>query len=437
MRSVTILACIALASCSDDGETAAGSGGKSSGSGGSGAASGWPGAGGSDGGAGGGSAGSSAGGSSAGAGGGCGPATPSLARVGATLEVPTLAETLPKRNPDVAHDPVHDVYLVVTGATAISGTFLDASGQSLSAPFAVAQTSAYTQTPRVIHGAGKLLVTWHDNRNSDTQPDLRARLVSWTGSAPDLGAADFQVGARSYWEMGSALAFSETSQQFLVVWQVNGENHIRARLIDTTGALIGSEISVADGPDWHSGAAAAWNSARNEFLVAYAHASSSGAAVSARRLGADGTLIGGEVELGSGSGTWTAAAAYLPCDDEYFVAWYSLPSNAFSGVRLGADAAPLGTVFTLAPGYGGYDSLTVTRHPRLGTLISAFHGQDDEDYGVAYLPTGEQTPVTRVTESPGEDGNFNPRIAASSLRNEWLLVTSRGFNTVVAQRLGP
>jgi hypothetical protein len=44
MRRALIVACVALASCSDDGETATGSGGSTSSPEGSGAASGWPGA---------------------------------------------------------------------------------------------------------------------------------------------------------------------------------------------------------------------------------------------------------------------------------------------------------------------------------------------------------------------------------------------------------
>lgn len=54
--------------------------------------------------------------------------------------------------------------------------------------------------------------------------------------------------------MGPALACSETTQRFLVVWQSVANNDIHARLVDSTGAraLVGSEIEITQDPDWQS-----------------------------------------------------------------------------------------------------------------------------------------------------------------------------------------
>ena len=419
-------AALALSSCADDGSSVAGPGGAAAGA--SGGVGGSAGSAGGSAGSGGGSAGA------AGVSGTCVESTPSLGRVGPTFEVPTLAETAPKRNPDIAHDSVHDVYLLVTGAEVISGTFLDPDGQSLAPPFAIAQTTEYTQTPRVAYGAGKLLVAWHDNRGS-IMPELRARLVSWDGSAPDLQAPDFFVGAPSYQEMGPAMAYSETSELFLVVWHSTPDDDLRARRIDTTGALIGAEIQITNDPDWQSGAAAAWNSVRDEFLVTYTHAGSDGAAVRSQRIRAsDGSFVGGEIELGTAAGTWTTQAAYLPCEDRYLVGWVA---DGALGLRVSAIGEADGAPFAFPSGYGYPDGFALTYHPATNTLATVMHGQTNENYGVAFLASGEQSAVLEATESTGDVGHFNPRITANRLRNEWLMVTSRGFQTIVAQRLGP
>ena len=349
--------------------------------------------------------------------------------------MPTLDETAPKRNPDVAHDPMHDVYLVVTGTTAISGTFLDADGASMTPPFAIAQTTAFTQTPRVTYGAGKLLVVWHDNREDPNQPALRARIVGWTGSAPELDAPDFAVGASTYWEMGAGLGFSETSQLFLVVWQSLPGDDIRARRVDTTGALVGDEIQLTNDAEWQSGAAVAWSSARDEFLVTYTYAGATAAVFSQRIRASDGELVGGAIEIGTSGGTWTTQAAYLPCDDRYFVGWVA--DEGAVGRLLTASGEPDGEPFAFPAGHGFPDGFAVAHHPVIDTMIAVMHGPSDEDVALAFLATGEQSAPIEATSSRGTDGHFNPRIAANALRRQWLMVTSRAFTTVVAQRLEP
>jgi hypothetical protein len=410
-----------LASCSDD-RGSAGPNGGAGGSGGSAAGAG----------------GSSGSGGSGGSAGACTANAPSIARAGATVEVPTLVETAPKRNPDVAHDPVSDVYLVVAGAAVVSATFLDDSGQSLAPPFAVAQTSAYTQTPRVTHGAGKLLVAWHDGR-TEPAPQLRARIVSWNGSAPDLALPDFAIseGTQSYQEMGPALAYSETSGLFLVVWQSVPGDDLSARRVDASGSPIGAEIQLTSDADWQSGAGAAWSSARDEFLVTWTHAGAAGAAVRSRRIRAsDGSLLDSEIELAAAPGTWTTQVTYLPCEDRYVVGWVTGGGTAF-GLRLDASGAPDGAPFGFPSGYGYPEGFALAPQPLVRTVAAVMHGPTDEDFAVAFASSGEQSAVLQATDEPGDQGHFNPRIAANALRNEWLLVTSHGFETLVAQRLAP
>jgi hypothetical protein len=408
-----------LASCADEGGTAGpgGTGGAS----GAGAASGS-----------GGAAGSSGSGGASGSG---GSGLPSLARIGETFVVPSLAETAPKRFPDVAHDPAKDVYLVVNGNAAVSGTFVSGDGQTLGAPVALAQTNAWTQAPRVAFGGGQFLVAWHDNRDDPNQAALRGRIASWNGAAAALGVADFAIApAPTYQEMPPGLAWSETSQVFLVVWQAATNSDLHAQRVDAGGALVGSAIVVTQDPEWQSDAAVAWNSATNEFLVLFSHAGAT-AAIHSQRIGAsDGALIGARTEVTTAAGTWLPQVAYLADEDRYVAGWYA---GALFGSKLTAGGAPEGTAFAIAPGYGSYDGFAFAHHAGPGTLAAVFHGPTDEDWAVALSAAGDQSDVIQATDSAGDEGHFNPRIAANGVRGEWLLVTSRGFADVVAQRLGP
>jgi hypothetical protein len=421
MRIGAIIVCLLLAGCSDDERGVAGGNGGTAGGG----------AGGDGGSSGGGAPGS--GGSSGLAGSAAGGGPPTIARVAETFDVPSLAESAPKRFVDVVHQGVHDVYLVVTGSSAISATFVSGDGQILGSPVSLAQTNAWAQGPRVALGGGKFLVAWHDNRTDPGLPELHGRIVGWSGTGPELGANDFLISPPpTRAEAPPGIAWSDTSQLFLVVWQHTPTTDLRARRVDPNGLLVGEEIALTNDLDWHSDPAVAWNPTNDEFLVVWAHAGAS-AEIRARRISAaDGSLLGQETELGSG--THIPAVAYEPGQNVFLAAWWAGTSMA---VGVSAAGEPDGAPFNLAPGYGAYDGLAFARHSALGTSAAVFHGPSDENFAAAFTAAGQQSGVIEATDSPDGIGNFNPRIAENPLRNEWMLVTSRAFATLSAQRLGP
>lgn len=372
------------------------------------------------------------GGSSAGSG-GAPPGPPSLKRIGDTLDVPSLAESAPKRFADIAHHGKQDLYLVVTGSSAISATLIDGDGKALSQPLSLAQTSAWAQGPRVAPGGGQFLVAWHDNRSDPNQPELRGRMVTLAGTSPVLGASDFLIGPKpTRAEAPPGMAWSDSSKVFLVAWQSVPSTDLRARRVDAAGALVGAEIVLTSDPDWQSDPAVAWNPSNDEFLVVWAHAAATGA-TRARRLSAkDGALLGQEIDLGSG--THIPAVEHDPLTNGFLAGWWDGKVRAR---RLDASGAPDGAAFEVASGFGSYDGFAMARHPKLGTFATVLHGSTDEDYAAAFAPNGEQSAVIQATLSPASIGNFNPRVAANPLRNEWILVTSRAFATLAVQRLGP
>jgi hypothetical protein len=356
---------------------------------------------------------------------------PSIARIGDTFVIPTLAASTPKRFADVAHDPVSDVYLQVNGNVATSGTFLAGDAAILGEAFAIADTDAYTQGVRVAWGGEAFLVAWHDNREGPDTARLRGRRVQWDG-APQLGA-DVELGTGdTYSEMPPALAWSMTSASFLVVWHAAAGDDIHAQRVDAEGTRIGTPILVTADPDWQSDAGVAWNPDRDEWLVVYTHAGAT-TEVRARLVAADGTLLGEAITIATAAGTWLAHAAFDSSTGDYLVAWFE---GRIAARTLAADGTFTSDVFELASGFGSYDGFALAHDPSTGWFAAAFHGNTDEDFAIAFDATGVQSEVIEATSSRGEDGNFNPRIASRG-EGEWLLVTSRGFADIVGQRLGP
>jgi hypothetical protein len=359
-----------------------------------------------------------------------------LQRIGSTLAVPSVAESAPKRFCDVAHDPEHDVYAIVNGNGATSASIVDADGAPLGTPVAVAQTTAWTQGSSIVFGDADsgFLVAWHDTRDDPNTARPWGRLLAYDGAGITFPMADFALDAdASHGEAPPASAFSTVQKKFLVAWQSKPGDDIHARFVGATGPT-GNEIVVTEDPDWQSDVSVAYNPTRDEFLLAWTHAGAT-TEVRAQRVSAvDGALVGGLVTLGQAPGTWLARAVFLPDQSGYLVSWFG---DGLTARRLSEEGAPDGDAFAFGTGYGTYDGFAIAASAVTGTLAATFHGPSDEDFAMALNATGDESEVIQATDEPGDRGHFNPRIAAHSTRAEWMLVTSRGFEEVVVQRLGP
>ncbi|MBI5535824.1 MAG: hypothetical protein HY898_24105 [Deltaproteobacteria bacterium] len=360
-----------------------------------------------------------------------------LVRIGDTFEIPTVTQATPKRTPDVAYDPLHDVYVVVHGNNTIGGAFVSADGAPVGAPFQIQSATAWAQAPRIACEAlqGICLVTWHDAREDPNSPRVWARALTYDNGSPKFLGPDFRVNPDpSYQENAAAVAWSAASQEFLVVWQKAAQSDIRAQRVAASGTLLGGEMTISSDADWQGEPAVACSEASNECFIAHTHADAVGAKVVSRRVQAgSGTLLGDPVTLAEAKGTWVPNIAYLPWTGGYFVGWWQ---GELQGRFVQADGAPSGTPLPIAVGYGAYDGFSMALHAASGTFGAVFHGTTDEDWAAALSPSGATGAVIEATQTPGTEGNFNPRIAAHAARREWLIVTSTGFAKVAGQRVG-
>jgi hypothetical protein len=219
-----------------------------------------------------------------------------LTASGAPTGVAPPTGTAPVRWPDVAFSATDDVFLAVSGADDIQGHYFSATGAALGTAFKVSSGEIFGQAPRVAWSArhNAFLVTWHETIGNDTR--IRGRIIRYDQPAltDDFDVSDFGTN----WEMGATLAYSETSDEYLIAWQDRATTHIKVQRVSGTGSVIGTSLTVETVP-YARDPSLAWDEHTNRFLVAYAGCvGNDDCFVHAQRLEAGtGTLVGTPIVL--------------------------------------------------------------------------------------------------------------------------------------------
>ena len=121
--------------------------------------------------------------------------------------------------------------------------------------------------------------------------------------------------------------------------------------LDGTGTKIGAEMSSPT--TWRAPAVpqVCYNSARQEYLIAYGGYTSSGGLHDELRLqrinAATGALIGGSNWVANLPGAFNSNVAYSPTSDCYLLVWdsgYDRPCPLYA-TRLDSTAVPVGSIF--------------------------------------------------------------------------------------------
>ena len=385
--------------------------------------------------------------------------TPSHAQ--ASREGPTFAAAgawpgFSLRYPDIAYDPVNDVYLVVAGAMT-HGRFQTADGVPLGVTeFNISSSPAYNQTARVEYGDGKFLVTWLDVRNdpAGNVAFVYGRLVSYgAGGAPTFAGPDFLIGAAVGGvnsERAAAVAYSSVSKRFLVVFHQNGGggqpgSDIRGQLVSTTGQLVGGPINVSFDNHSQLEVSVGYSPASDKFLVAYRnyYEPSGPASIQSRTVSAVDGSLGTAADMTVASNTNVPEVTYNTKSNQFLLSWWQT-SPGTAGIYYGRAVNPDGTAAAgpvpMIVNYGGYDSLGIDYNVRADTYFAVVHGRapttfPQEDVGAEVTGAGVPSAEFEVTATGNKLGNFYPRIAASTARNEWMMVTSTAFALASGQRI--
>ncbi len=299
------------------------------------------------------------------------PAVAQVSRSGPTFMIG--GSTSPIMLPDVAHDTLHDRYLVVSGNGFIEGQLLNSAGARISV-FPVVQTpGGYSQNPRVQFsphvngGAGGYLVTWHESVGPVAQ--VRGKILSHDGGAltgdiiiaPEAAAA----GTGSNWTMGAAIAYSSVSREFLVAYMggYQSTQDIRFNRVNIAGTVLQAPAALTAGVEWERDPSVAYNPAQDEFYVVYGGFSDTGGFgyVSGQRIKAGtGAVLGNATMFIQSAATLIPHVEFNTSTGIYNVVWYNRTRTAaaFYGVSVrGSDGAVVSDVRLVSSYYYAYDAL--------------------------------------------------------------------------------
>ena len=365
-----------------------------------------------------------------------GSALAQSARLGATF-TPAPASGQVHRFPGVAYDAYNDAYLVVwTHVGAIGARWVSGEGALLGVPTQVS-TSAFARQAGAVGVScatriNACLVSWIE----ESPFQIVGRLIRYGGGSVQFLTAPFVV-ANTLPLSSSApdVAYSWGSNEFLVAWTGFGAGlEVMAQRVSAVGIPVGPQIIVAGSALAEFFPALAYNSAQNEFLVAYILNDTT---VTAQRVQAGtGTLIGAPTPLYASPFEGYPEIAYDSWRNRYLViTWHTSSPWVIHGALADGGGNPLTGILTLASLSGG-DGIGLSYSPITDSFLAVFQSQrNDEVWGAEITSGGVPWGAFQVTAS-GTRLAPQPMPAADLYRPRWLTVAPNAFLTVMGQFVG-
>ncbi len=341
-----------------------------------------------------------------------------------TLPPPVKLMDISVRGIDSSHDPANDVFLSVGAFGSVTGQFANSVGEPIGGPITISSGGGHANYTRVLYsrdlngGRGGFLVAWSSEDGS-----IRARIVAYPG---ELVGSEQVVAAEPVWiESPPAIAYSSTSQRFLIVWASLTLN-IKARLVGLDAAPIGGIAQVSSGIGKTPGVA--WNPHRNDFGVSYSGESGSSAfsafaIVPAANIDAPGAITKESFNFLPGGLTYISDLAFSPASRQYVMVWYEWPNSMAATF---SESGVLQFYGPVSGRIGVYDSLSISYSPVSQTFLVA--GLDPvNDFLTGAELAGNGTKIGVDTQLIGAGPAWYARSAPSGNAPMWQTVISRGF----------
>jgi hypothetical protein len=179
----------------------------------------------------------------------------------------------------IAHNSAIDQYLVVwtdtrntTTGSDIYGRRLNADGAAIGQEIRISSAPSSQSRPVNDYNSrnNEYFVTWPDNRNPTTTPDIYGARVSAGGQI----ATDLPIAVNDATQMRPEIAYNPINNQHLIAWS-DGRNNttngfdIYAQIIGAHGKRLGSEIIVSDVGGDQIKPIVVFNSLQNQYLVVW------------------------------------------------------------------------------------------------------------------------------------------------------------------------
>ena len=155
-------------------------------------------------------------------------------------------------------------YFVVGGQGTIVGMCVNSGGHPTSGLMTI-NPSGFGAFPRARFSPhlGGFLVVWSEEAGNPSE--LHARTVTCSGH---MGAEQVISGGHNAWlESGPAIAYSPSSQRFLVAWKSFAPAFVKIVLVDNNGSQASGVVDVSSGFARDPGAT--WNSHTDQFGVSF------------------------------------------------------------------------------------------------------------------------------------------------------------------------
>jgi hypothetical protein len=259
------------------------------------------------------------------------------------------------RGVDSAADPSGN-YLVVGGQGPLFALCVNSQGTPVTGRIPVSN-GGYGSFPRAVYSpsAGGFMVVWAEalgDPAGNSARSILARVVNCSGA---VGPAQV-VAPGVFWEPGDmAIAYSSTSQVFLVAWQTFPDHRINATEINLDGARVGPVVALSSGLGRDP--SVAWNPNTNEFGVAF-----SGETYSAFTIvpaGNPAAFRRNTFNVSGGILTTMTDVAFNPQTGMFVMAWYELSSGAFAKVAEFDNGPNLLTTGVASGRLGSYDAFAM------------------------------------------------------------------------------
>jgi hypothetical protein len=340
-----------------------------------------------------------------------------------------------------AHDPSHNVFLVVgaAGPSGVTGVIVNANGVATGPAFYISTQvghhvnyvrTAYSQDAN--GGQGAFLVAWVAEDADIKQIQVHSRMVSSAGAL--LGSENILSDAQNqgFLQGGPAIGYSPTSKVFLVAWQGNGSTQgLKTRLVGLDGAGSGSIVTIKS--SWQRDPGVTWNQYRNEFGVSFSsenqdpgdgHFSSQFAIVPASNLAGTHVTTFNTIACCTISTTMTDVA-FSPLTHQYVMTWFENGPTRIRQATFNEDGV-LQQMGDVSYTMGSYDSLAMAYNPQSQTILVTGLGRPSDNISAVEL-NGFGGKISPEISSSGERGWLN-RVSASQTAKEWL-PTYQDINT--------
>ena len=387
----------------------------------------------------------------------------SLSRVGDVkiASQPTNAAISPVKGNDGSYDPANNVFLTVgtcynapgcpAGMGEVYGLFSNPDGTAAGPAFTIdgagdGNFPRARYSPHINGGLGGFLVVWSEEPSGHANL-IRTRVVSYSaGTGVVVGPQNTINGPGSYsWiESGPAIAYSMTSQRFLVAWKTYPPGaYLASRLVGIDGAPAknsGVELPVVQlSAGFGRDPGVAWDSNADRFGVSFGAETASGTvgfAVFASVSPFDSSFIRESFSSILGL-VFITDLEFNPDTQRFVMTWHQKPVGT-QEVRVAEVSATASLVTIVTEGlitrlWPAYDALSLARNPasRTFTMISLAStpvANDDDISGVELNERGSRTGDLTVL-APDVTGRY-PRITASSSAPLWSVSFSDGYQTL-------